>query len=245
MKVAAIITEDFRLYHSLLREMRRLDIPHVSLTPGEEIPPYVGIVLSSEKEVDSIDFPVKIGRNDPERAASEALVYLSGTKECSSVLIGIDPGKRPGMAVVCDGKVVERIQARDPEDCMRVARNALRSRRYSSARIRIGDGDITNRNRVIAALYSLGVEMEMVDERNTTRYTKNDDIEAAISIAMTEGTKIEQAYEIEPTEGELREIQRRSRIISGNITIGKGLARRVAVGEMSMEDAIEEQRRGG
>ncbi len=238
------MTSDFRLYHALLKEMRRLDIRHIVLSLGDEIPPYVGVVISSESEVSSIDFPVKIGENDPERAASEALVYLSGTKNCESVFIGIDPGKRPGMAVVCDGKVVERIQAKNPEDCRRIAENALRSREYGNATVRVGHGDVTNRNRIIAALLGMDVYLEIVDERNTTRYTKNDDVEAAIRIAMAQGEKLRRNYEAMPTGGELREIQRRSRIASGNITISTSLARKVATGEVSMEAAIEAQRGG-
>ncbi len=243
--MAAIMTGDFRLYHGLLREMRRLEIKHIVLAPGDEIPAYVGVVMSSEDELPLIDFPVKIGVNDPARAASEALVHLSGTGECDRVFVGIDPGKRPGVAVLCDGNVVERIRARDPEDCRRIVKNALRSRNYGSATIRIGHGDITNRNRIIAALSGMGIGIEMVDEHNTTGYSRDNDIEAAIKIAMSSGKRVEKAFEIAPTDGELREIQRRSRLASGNITIGKELARKVAIGDMSMEEAIEEQRRSG
>ena len=240
--MAAVMTSDFRLYHALLKEMRRLNIKHTVLSVGEDIPPYVGVVICSESETDSIDFPVKIGASDPVKAAGEALVYLSGTRVCRDVFIVIDPGKRPGLAVVCDGKVVEKIQAMGPEDCRKLVMNALDSREYSRALVRIGHGDITNRNRIIAAISGLGVGMEIVNEKNTSRYTRNSDIEAAIRIAAGEGERVSRIYEIDPTDGEIREIQRRSRLASGNITIGKDLARKVATGEMSMETAVEHQR---
>jgi len=45
---------------------------------------------------------------------------------------------------------------------------------------------------------------------------------------------------LNPTEGDLKEIQRQSRIMSlGNLTISTELARLVACGELSMEDAIK------
>jgi hypothetical protein len=44
-----------------------------------------------------------------------------------------------------------------------------------------------------------------------------------------------------PTEGELRELQRRSRIKSqGRVTISSEMARRVALGELTLIEAIEQ-----
>ncbi len=244
MKLAAIMTEDFRLMHGLMREMSRLGLRYTVLAPGEYVPPYVGLVITSEKEVEGIDFERKIGVQNPELGAAEAMVYLSGTETCERMFIGIDPGKRPGLAVICDGSIVEKVQARNPEDCRRIASEVLGLRRCENAVIRIGDGDLTNRNRIIAAMMGLGVSLELVDEKNTTRFTKNSDIEAAIRIAFTAGKEIEGTYEIKPSDGEIRDIQRRSRIESrGALTIGKELADRVARGNMTMERAIDEQRR--
>lgn len=49
--------------------------------------------------------------------------------------------------------------------------------------------------------------------------------------------------DVRPSDGEIREIQRRSRIrSSGRITISKELARQVATGEKEMDEAIEEQK---
>ena len=54
------------------------------------------------------------------------------------------------------------------------------------------------------------------------------------------GIRIYSVRKLNPTEGELKEIQRQSRITSsGNLTISTELARRVACGELSLEDAIK------
>jgi len=47
---------------------------------------------------------------------------------------------------------------------------------------------------------------------------------------------------VQPKEGEIREMQRLSRIKSKNITISKELAKKVLIGEISLEKAIEIQR---
>ena len=48
---------------------------------------------------------------------------------------------------------------------------------------------------------------------------------------------------VEPREGEIKELQRISRIKSKNITISKELAKKVLMGEMELDEAIEIQRR--
>ena len=46
--------------------------------------------------------------------------------------------------------------------------------------------------------------------------------------------------ELQPTEGEVKELQRRSRIKSqGRVTISSDLARKVALGELTLAEAIE------
>lgn len=244
MKFVAIMTSDFRLYHGLVREMKREGIRYITLKPGEPVPPHVALVISSESECPSITFSRKICTSDPVKAVEQSRVYLTSTERCLNLVIGIDPGKKPGIAVVCDGRTVEKVQAMSPEDCLKIVRRALYSREYGSAVIRIGHGDLTNRNRIIRALRTLRMRMELVDESNTTKSTKNSDTEAAESIAFTRGKEIRGEYGVVPTDGEIREIQRRSRIESrGALTIGKELAKSVARGNITMENAIEEQRK--
>jgi hypothetical protein len=54
---------------------------------------------------------------------------------------------------------------------------------------------------------------------------------------------VEDAPEVKPTPGELRDIQRLSRIESkGSVTIASELAESVARGEITLTDAIAKQR---
>ncbi len=70
---------------------------------------------------------------------------------------------------------------------------------------------------------------------------------AAINIGLREGKRVrigELIEEREPTKREIEHIKRRSREISGNITISSKLAREVALGNLTLEEAIKKQRRG-
>ena len=94
----------------------------------------------------------------------------------------------------------------------------------------------------INGLLELEHPIEIVNEANTSEHVENPDIHAAISIALTRGYRVSNRFEIVPTEGELKNIQRLSRLESeGKITISKELARRVALGELSLRTAIIEQ----
>src|SRR5438094_627327 len=69
------------------------------------------------------------------------------------------------------------------------------------------------------------------------------DVDAAIDIAKSSGRRVEPPSEIRPTPGEVREIQRRSRLDSGGVvTISSELAGAVARGDLSLEEAISRAR---
>jgi hypothetical protein len=122
-------------------------------------------------------------------------------------------------------------------------RDALGTFPSARRRVRIGHGDRTNRNRILNSLAREGLPTEIVDEAGTTDRTQEPDIDAAIKIAFVPGVRATPPYDVEPTPGEVREIQRRSRMSSeGGVTISKELASRVARGEITLDEAIRKQR---
>ena len=85
--------------------------------------------------------------------------------------------------------------------------------------------------------------VEIVDETSTSEGRAAPDIAAAKSISKTRGARISKKLDIRPSMGEIRDIQRISRIESdGELTISRSLARQVARGDMDLEEAIKVQR---
>lgn len=237
------MTADFRLYHDLVSYLKARDVPFASLSFNQPIPPEVAVVLTSPQELSSVDFDPTVVCDNIEDAVARALQHLRGKNSFREVVIGIDPGPRPGVAILGDGEVVDTRTASSPEGVLGVLQSVTRNYESKMHRVRIGHGDPTNRNRILNALSATGVQAEIVDERGTTkRYKRRDDarnIEAAIEIAMGRGVQAESWYDIFPTRGELKEIQRRSRIRSGGrLTISEELARRVAKGEVTLTEAV-------
>jgi hypothetical protein len=243
-KVLGILTEDFRLYHDLVAALKARDLPFVSLSFTRRIPDSVGAVLTSPNEAGRIRGRHVVLVDDIDSSIAKATQLLKGKSTWIELWIGIDPGSEPGVAIIGDGEVIDTRIARSPEAVAFHVRQAIRTFPAKDARIRIGHGDPTNRNRILNALARDRLPVEIVDEAGTTRRTPQPDVDAAIDIARTSGRRAQPPFEIRPTPGEVREIQRRSRLDSGGVvTISTELAGAVARGDLSLDEAIARARR--
>ena len=244
IKSLGLLTQDFRLYHDLVAALKTRDLPFVTLSFGRRIPENVGVVLTSSAEASRIRFAHVIVANDVDRAIGLAIQVMKGKKGWRELAVGVDPGREPGVAVVGDGEVLDTRVAGTPEDVAEVVRQAVTTFPARIVRVRVGHGDPTNRNRILNSLARDALRVEIVDEAGTTHRTPQPDVDAAIDIARTPGVPAEPPFEVRPTPGEVRDIQRRSRLDSGGrVTISSKLASAVARGEVSLEDAIARQRK--
>ncbi|MDX1534772.1 MAG: hypothetical protein R3291_04055 [Thermoplasmata archaeon] len=243
-QVLGVLTEDFRLYHDLISFLKERDVPFQSLSYDAPIPLEVGVVLTSAEEAPSLDFPNVVAVEQVADAVVQAQQLLRGKTAFREIVIGIDPGPRPGAAILGDREVIDTRTGSSPEAVLEICLSVLQTYACDAFRVRVGHGDPTHRNRIINVLTQHGLRVEIVDERGTTRHDRRRqdarDIEAAIDIAMGRGVQAESAYEVLPTPGEVKNIQRSSRIRSGGrLTISQGLAEKVARGEMTLAEAIQ------
>jgi len=245
----AVITLDPRVYYMATKILKRHGIGFYSLLPGEEIPPEVEVVVTDSKT--EVNFPKKI-RIEDEDFVVEVLSLLSGKRRYERIFIGVDPGKRPGLCVVGDGTVIEVHRLKSPTNVEPILELL---ERYPNAVLKIGNGGGSLRLILLKELgrkLGMDLEVEMVNERETTPRLGNvegnvRDIIAAVNIALRQGKRIRIKDALprrEPTKRELDDIKRRSRELSGNVTISTKLARRVAFGEITIEEAISIQRGG-
>jgi hypothetical protein len=243
MKHIGILTEDPRTYFQVLEALRERGLRFTSLDFGETVPANIGVVISTEKEAPSIPFDRVVTEADPNRAIEKALHLLAGGQRYEELLVGIDPGSRPGIAAVGDGAVLASCTAPTPESASEVVKEIADRYPHSRIVVRLGHGDRTNRDRIFNSLWDHGYRAEIVNERNTTTRSQTPDEDAAMAIAMTAGYRPERRQAIAPGAGEIRNIQRLSRLESkGELTVSRSLASKVAVGEMSLQDAIRCQR---
>jgi hypothetical protein len=127
---------------------------------------------------------------------------------------------------------------------MEEIRRILGTHSSRRVRFRVGRGDPPNRNRIVNALIGFGYPVEITDERSTSRGNEMPHVKAAMDIANTSGAVVHRLLETVPTQGEVNDTKRLSRLASGGtVTISDRLAEKVLKGELSIEDAIRMQRR--
>ena len=242
-KVLGVLTEDFRLYHDLVAALKARDLPFASLSFQVPVPREIGAILTSPAEAPRVRFSAVVAVEEVPDAIAKALAIVRGHRQWRELVVGVDPGAEPGVALLGDGEVIDTRLAGSPEAVQGLVRTAMLAFPSERVRLRVGHGDPTNRNRIINALAPLGLPVEIVDEKGTTHRTASPDADAAVEIARGRGVRAARYYAVEPTPGELREIQRQSRLSSeGEVTITKDLARRVAKGELTLAEAIEQHR---
>jgi len=241
--VIVVATADFELYHDVVTELRERGIEFTTVEPDAELPVKTSVVLTGTDDFIDVDRDTPVVRADsgaPREAVEGAVSLLRGGGGRRTV--GIDPGEQPGVAVLEGGVVVATFQV-PPEDVPALVLQETED--APDPLVRIGDGARLIGARIIDGLDD--VPVELVDETGTTPYlgagTRGiGDVIAAINIARMEGERIE-SRDVQPTEGELERIREQSREESAaNRTIGTDLARRVALGELSISEALDAHR---
>ncbi len=243
-----VATADFELYHEAVTALRERGVAFTTIDPetidaGDELPERTTVVLTTR--VDRLDLggrhDIELVYGDAERirpAIEEALSILRGGDD--RLVIGVDPGTRPGIVVTVGGTVTAAFQVP-----LAAAVDRIREEVEDAADplVRIGDGARLQGAQIVNDLPDVAVEL--VDETGTTPYLGAGargmgDVLAATNIARLEGERID-SIEIDPTEGELQRIKNESRRRSaGGRTISEPLARRVAHGELTVDEALSE-----
>lgn len=242
----AIATRNPALYADLAAWLREQRLPSVSVWPGERLPAGVVAVLTSEEEAGTIRHArVLEASEDGDRTALLAAVRhaLAVGRPDDELIVGIDPGPRPGYSVLAANRPIAEGTLENPEAAGRLGSVLRRRFPGHPIRFRVGRGDHLARDRIVNSLVPLRRPVELVDERGTTPrgQRRPRDATAARAIARAAGDPVRGATTVQVTDGEVANLQRLSRLGSGgSFTIPRTLARRVLRGDISFPDAIAE-----
>ncbi|MGB9675573.1 MAG: hypothetical protein ACPL0C_00115 [Candidatus Bathyarchaeales archaeon] len=201
----AVATTSGKAYYLIVNELKRRNLPFLSLIPNEEIPAEIKIVLTTEKERPLIKHENVLAyneRTEPEELINEALRFIHGKEEYERLVIGVDPGEIFGLAVLADGKIVETENCFSVEETvdkiMKILRNFGKIS-VASIYVKVGDGVPTYKEKLLESLddaLPLNVTLESVSEVGTDRYLSRTehrrglrDIVSAIRIAGRNGQK--------------------------------------------------------
>lgn len=242
-----VATGDFEVYHDVVTALRERSAEFTTVEPGDPLPETASVVViaTDEDTADLCELPagatvVTADPGEPRPAVEEALGLLRGGD--GRTVVGIDPGDRPGIAVLVGGRVVATFQV-PAEQTADIVRDELDG--VADPLVRIGDGARLIGARLVDELDD--VPVELVDESGTTPSLGTGtrgmgDVLAAVNIARIDGERVT-SRDIDPTAGELQRIKHRSRERSkNNRAIGENLARQVARGELTIDEALEKHR---
>ncbi|MFB6117292.1 hypothetical protein [Halosegnis sp.] len=240
-----VATADFELYHGLVDELRNRGVTFTTIEPDGPLPDCDVLVVGPDDPVREAELPdgtavVRATPGEPRRGVEEALALLRGGS--GRTVVGVDPGDRPGVAVLAGDTVVAAFHVPLAETAATVRAEIEDA---PDPLVRIGDGARLQGAKLVDRLSD--VPVELVDETGTTPYLGTGargmgDVLAAVNIARLEGERVD-SRDIEPTKGELQAIKNRSREQSeDDRTISELLARRVAAGELTVEEALAEHR---
>jgi hypothetical protein len=245
--VIVVATADFEVYHDVVGELRDRGLVFTTTEPGAAYPAETSVLLTGAGETvspPSDDVPVVQADPAAPRAAVDEAVAALRDRDGRTV-VGIDPGERPGIAVLVGDTVVAAFQVPADEVAPQVREEVAEA---VNPVIRIGDGARLAGARIIDDLPD--VPVELVDETGTTPHLGTgargmDDVLAAVNIARRSGEHIE-SRTVEPSAGEIERIKARSREASEtNRAINTELARQVASGELSLAEALTVHREDG
>jgi len=240
-----VMTSNFVLYHDLVNALHTRGLQFISLTFDTPIPADVDVIVTSPEEKGAVHFGTVVcprREESMDELIDRALFIVQKRSPARKIIIGIDPGSTPGIAIFSDGVLFRRFTAKSPREAIDFILSFMKNFSGADVTIRVGHGARLVRNRMINALIGMCKRIEIADETSTNMPSTHDDMLAASAIALTPGRVISSELSMEPKDGEIKDMQRRSRIVSGDVTISKELAKKVLRGELEMEKAIDKQR---
>jgi hypothetical protein len=196
----AVATVSGRAYYELVKELKRQGLPFLSLKPWDPVPLDIKVVITTRDESHLIShpqiLPFEQGSN-PESVVDKAILTVQGKQGYEKVVVGVDPGKTCGIAVLGDDKVLKTLTASNIEDAAHLVVDRLKRFPAEVRVVRVGNGPPEYTKTLLSSLDEYLPEetlMEIVSEAGTSRVMNNSvnrrvlrDAVSAIEIAGRKG----------------------------------------------------------
>ena len=189
-----ICTKDFSKLYEMVRILSDREVGHALLGPGEATEIELDCLIMDRDGAPPVFKygipPIVTLMKDTSDTVERALAAAFGALGPNLLTVGIDPGSRPGMAFLADGRLISIFRAKGPEDAIRTVLKRRRAYRAKDMLVRVGNGGPVCRDAILGKLSKKRVRVEIVDEHSTTLTCKFRDENAAIVIAQTEGSPL-------------------------------------------------------
>jgi hypothetical protein len=182
-----ICTEDFSELLDLTSLLNAKGVRYLILGPGERVAAHLDCLIIHKGTGLPLLFggpaPLVTMDRDPLVTIDRALAASWGLERASMLIIGVDPGSRPGVAYLLDGRLVAVHRSSSTEDLLQNVLARKRAYRTRRTLVKVGNGDPGSRDRIVKGLRGAKLQMTVVDERCTSLSKRRRDEMAAIRIA--------------------------------------------------------------
>ena len=244
----AIATRDSRLRFQILELLNRLKLKYVICSPDDSDCEFAKVIITTEKEAmkfaDIRLIVVKENTNDD--FIIPLMIKLHDIHKPTNAVLGIDPGMRFGLALVIDGFTIYTKRANSPSYAAKITIKWMQYIQDDFPQcqllIRIGTG-----SRLYSILYlreilriNNGLSIELVNEQNTTRMGKSDQL-SAILIAGRWGQSLgsNPDLSLESKGGYIKSLKRLiSKLTEGKRLLSTEEARSIIKDEISLDDFL-------
>lgn len=196
----AVATVSGKAYYKIVNDLKSRNILFLSIVPGEPIPSFIRVVITTEGErhlINHTNVLVYNAEDDPSSIIDKAIPLVLGKESYEELVIGVDPGKIFGVAFLGDGRTLKREEFSSMVKAVDFILTELSKMPSKIKRVRIGMGVPEIAKEIARKLDSVlpeNVIIEIVSEEGTS--TSKDspltrrklrDADSAVRIALKEG----------------------------------------------------------
>ncbi len=246
----AVATRNPKVRYLVVNLLNRLGIGFVLCAPDDRKCGMSQVVITTEAEASQYQasYLVLVDETlDDDATAIEVMIGLSDVRDPSVIVIGIDPGMKFGLALAADGAAIYTTTASTPFAAVNHTLHwiaVVQQHFQNSVLVRVGTG-----SRLYSALYLRGmkdsainrIQIEMVDERHTTRVGKSDKSSATI-ISSRKGRPItEKDLILEAKEGYIVSLKHLvTKVTEGRQSLTSAQASSILQNEMTLEEILSD-----
>jgi len=196
----ALATVSGRAYYKLVNELKRKGLLFWSLKPWDPIPLDAKVVITTSEERHYVTHPNVLifdYESDPEMVVNEAIRIAEGKQSYEKVVIGVDPGKTYGVAVLGDDNVLKTTNCSSLEETISTILEGLGRLPTSVSVVKVGNGAPVYAKELLHSLDEAlpeEVAIEIVSEAGTSRFANETahrrelrNVMSAIEIAGRKG----------------------------------------------------------
>jgi hypothetical protein len=141
----AVATVNGKAYFHIVNLLKDNGLPFFSIFPGDVVPAEVKTVITTLQEKPKISFRKVLtftSEEDLDSLMSQVTISLQGKERYEKMVIGVDPGEVTGVAVIADGKLVDKANCLSIREVNNKIKSILKNVNLSATpvKIKIGNG---------------------------------------------------------------------------------------------------------